>query len=86
MPDEISINKIDAERMNRKQHVDICKIGLPVVCFAHVFKCRLFILVSLIVSNADIRHLVDSLVAVLAVYATAFGSKRSLAPKTTDMK
>jgi len=47
---------------------------------------HLFIFVSLIFSNSNIRHLLDSLVSALAVYATAFGSKRSLAPKKTDMK
>jgi len=30
--------------------------------------------------NADLRHLLDSLVSALAVYATAFRSKLSLVP------
>jgi len=43
-------------------------------------------IVLLIFSHADIRHLLDSPVSALATYATALGSKRSLAPKKTDRK
>ena len=51
-----------------------------------VIAVSLIFFFSLIFSNANIRHLLDSLVSALAVYATAFGSKRSLAPMKTDRK